>query len=129
MTYDPFGNEINENDMKEKTDNELIAEFHDGTTFDEGGLCTDLEKKYSWRPGVYDPLRVEHLNYHASWDWLMPVVDKIERIKNSDDYEVDIFGNCCDIGGRFEAIGKTKIEATYKAVIEFIKWYNANKKP
>lgn len=61
--------------------------------------------------------------YHESWDWLMPVVEKIESLKNSDDYEIDIFGNCCDIGGRFEAVGETKIAAVYIAVIEFIKWH------
>ena len=59
--------------------------------------------------------------YHSSWDWLMPVVEKIEGLKNSDDYEVDIFGRCCDIGGKIETAGETKIIATWKAVIQFIK--------
>lgn len=64
------------------------------------------------------------LRYNSSWDWLMPVVEKIEAIKDSDDYEVDIFANCCDIGGKFEAVGITKIEATFKAVLQFLKWYD-----
>jgi hypothetical protein len=72
----------------------------------------------------------EHMQYHSSWDWLMPVVEKIEAIENSDDYEVDIFGNCCEIGtnDNHSAVGKTKIEATWKAVVQFIQWYNQNKK-
>lgn len=67
------------------------------------------------------------LQYHSSWDWLMPVVEKIEAIEDSDNYEVDIFGNCCQIGISENAIGETKIEATWNAVILFIQWYNQNK--
>lgn len=75
---------------------------------------------YNWSP--------EGLSYHVDWKWLMPVVERIEGIENSDDYEIDIFGNCCDIGGKIEIVGKTKIEAVWLAVIEFIKWYSEKQK-
>lgn len=65
-----------------------------------------------------------YLSEIITWNDLMPVVEFIEAIKNSDDYEIDIFGNCCDIGGKIEKVGKTKIEATWLAVVEFIKGYN-----
>ncbi len=80
------------------------------------------------------------LNYNKSWDWLMPVIDKIELIKN--DYHghfgVHIYSNSCTIQGtnfRCDNIVNPpiyfanwvlddKIITTWKAVVEFIKWYN-----
>jgi hypothetical protein len=66
--------------------------------------------------------------YHTSWDWLMPVVEKIEglRDKNGNAYRFTI--DMCNaqieetnieiLGGAF------KIDTTYKAVVEFIKMHN-----
>lgn len=96
--------------------NKIIAEFMN----EQDGVFVGLDEKFNDR--------FESIPYHASWNWLMPVVEKIEGIKNSDDYEVDIFSNCCDIGGKFEATGKTKIEATWRACIQFIQWYNNQNK-
>lgn len=112
-----------------KTDNELIAEFM-GILFDESGQCTDLEQKYSWRPGVYDPLRIEHLQYNSSWHWLIPVVEKIENMI----VQVEIHTAYTNINGEingikynhdscFEAQEETKLIVTYRAVLRFIKWY------
>lgn len=68
--------------------------------------------------------------YNDSWDWLMPVVDKIESLG----YSVEIIETYCLItktnshticdngGGDF-----TKLSATYKSVVEFIVWYNDQK--
>lgn len=87
-----------------KTDNELIAEFMDWT--DTG-------------------------NKGVQWDWLMEVVEKIET-----DSGVSIVGGpvkkptCVIHLSTLKAIsgqGNTKIEAVYKAVVEFIKWYNNGK--
>ena len=87
--------------------------------------------------------------YYQSWDWLMPVVEKIEDLDDSkhhyqwDDhdgkkrtnfqgYEVDISYNECRIWLNLEldppkliSFGgrrKTKIESVYQAVVLFIKW-------
>ena len=84
----------------------------------------------------------DELMFHKSWDWLMTVVEKIETIERTvasithnqcaiiDENYADLSKpkECREI--RFEEIweeGNTKLEATYKAVIEFIKWYNTNK--
>lgn len=104
-----------------KTDNELIAEFMDGTTFDSDGLCTDPEKKYSWRPGCYDSLKVEHLAYHNNWNWLMPVVEKIDSL-NIEEFNIDEFDNQIEILLKLDIF--TPIDKVYKAIVEFIKWYN-----
>lgn len=54
-------------------------------------------------------------NYHTSWDWLMPVVGKIEK------YLWDNQGN---VGYFDECLQSNDIEVRHQAVIEFIKWYN-----
>ena len=66
----------------------------------------------------------EQVIYHSSWDWLMPVVEKIESLR----YEVAIHSTWCNINrGTSNDLGyiggETKIEAVYKGVIHFIKWH------
>jgi|ERR1039457_170909 hypothetical protein len=83
----------------------------------------------------YSHVRINFIKYHSSWDWLIPVVSKIEE---SNEFSVIIFKGCCDIHDAlgkyksFESIekggGQPKILSTYQAVIEFIKWYNKNNK-
>lgn len=77
-----------------------------------------------------------YLKYHTSWDWLMPVVEKIENILLSTDNSFNVTIGCgiyCTIQDAYGELidintcEPTKIEATYKAVVEFIKWYNKNK--
>ena len=74
-----------------------------------------------------------YFEYHLYWDWLMPVVDKIECTPIDNDDNSDNFFNVmievfeCNINGGDICIcenGHTKREATYKAVVEFINEYN-----
>lgn len=80
----------------------------------------------------------ENMKYDTSWDWLMPVVEKIESLK----FRVKICGftsfgkqyNEChikknDSEGLYvynhEGIGyELKIEAVWIAIIEFIQWHS-----
>lgn len=71
---------------------------------------------------------IHHNQYHSSWNELMPVVEKIEKDTS---YRVEIAFSGCIIDKENEpnCIGElenTKIKSTYKAVVEFIKWYNEN---
>ena len=121
--------------MKE---NKLIAEFM-GLPFKMRDKETKLYYKVCEIPY---PLQREHLEsnyeeinlkYHESWDWLMPVVEKIECTTIDNDDNSDKFFNVmievfeCNINGGDICIcksGNTKREATYKAVVEFINQYN-----
>jgi hypothetical protein len=71
------------------------------------------------------------MKFHFSWDWLMPVVERIEN----KGYDVFINGLYCritDCGLSDFEIESTEVsnkrEAVFKAVVEFIKWYNENEK-
>ena len=81
------------------------------------------------------------LKYHLSWDWLMPVVEKIESFQDGEDgdsmrghlYNFRIEQNFVYIldGESMDVIiemnGDSKLDATYNAVIEFINQYNKTK--
>lgn len=69
---------------------------------------------------LHNQTRVETLKYHSSWDWLMPVVEKIEKTFAY----VNIKGCAVNISTIIETSAPTKIEATWIAVVMFIKWYN-----
>ena len=101
--------QTNQNDKMNS--NKLIAEF----------MGVDQVDIDTW----YD----EHneLKYHKSWDWLMPVVEKIESDERYDvgilqygtritDNQRKIVSNIADIS--FDK----KIEHTYDAVVKFIKY-------
>jgi len=71
-------------------------------------------------------IELDDLEYHTSWDWLMPVVEKVNKVSGYDDYNTHrlhiqrVFADCV-----FEnAVSKKEV---HKAVVEFIKWYNENK--
>lgn len=118
--------------MDHKEDNKLIAEFM-GLSY-----CT----KYLYE-GWYRNSEHNHricdfggLKYNHSWDWLMPVVKKIELMNK----ETGLMGVFILFG-----LGRTRVQCykserllheidileeqygiqpTYQAVVEFIKWYN-----
>lgn len=71
---------------------------------------------------------INELQYHSSWDWIMPVVEKIH---SDTDFWVTIYYRSCkvfpmNIGVEMEILIEEKptIEAVWIAVVEFIKWHN-----
>ena len=84
--------------------------------------------------------RPNSLMYDKSWDWLMPVIEKIENIDNgSCVIFVEIINSSCCISHMInhnwpndKAIiseynlsnSKSKLEAVYNAIVDFITWYN-----
>ena len=103
-------------------DNKLIAEFM-GMKYSDERSFNDGE----WTHSIKSLSKFE-----TSWDWLMPVVEKIESLK----YRVEISHNGClieshkdldtaRINSGIGEIEPTKLKATYKAVVGFI---NQNKR-
>jgi len=106
------------------SENFLIAEFMDD--------ITDTGQEPAFVPFKGKGYELHELEYHKSWDWLMPVVEKIESLEK---WEFDIFGKHLEIsyGGKFslDEISfhrDTKIEAVWIGTVAFIKWYNKESK-
>jgi len=85
-------------------ENKLIAEFMGGyTPYKRFGDNTE----YYYR-GKY--VKLDDMKFNTSWDWLMPVIQKCYRIDNKERFD-DLV----------DAVSTINIEATYDAVVEFIK--------
>lgn len=89
-------------------DNKLIAEFM-GLEFSKGEYYRPLYNSGDWIPQ-------DELHYHTSWDWLIPVVEKIEM--ECEGVPLQLL-NC----NLYSEIGEV-----YQAVVEFIKIYNESNK-
>lgn len=125
--------------------NKLIAEFDDRMILDESD-----PKKESWSIVIEGSELWFHkgnLQYHSSWDWLMPVVEKIARSGNYClkeyqsrtisgrwyAYHISISNNTLgevdnpfiDITSNYDE-DESKVSTYYRFCIEFIKWYNQN---
>lgn len=114
-------NQLNKNKMNT---NKLIAEFMGGVMHE--GLMS--------LPNDNNLYNIDcQLQYHTSWDWLMPVVDKIEK-ELEEEFRVVMLEDECSIYQKtedqklqssFECVAEifatSKIEATYDAVVDFIK--------
>lgn len=114
-------------------DNELIAEFM-GLTFKKE---VNSIKYYNVPAGHIESHNASmgDFAYHRRWDWLMPVVEKIESLalgKYGTPVTVDIRHERCNISTesdeRWTNHKNSKIEAVYASVVEFIEWYNKQPK-
>lgn len=127
--------------------NILIAEFMGGRIGGSGICHMPDGNKYFVKEMTISTDRV--LKYNSSWDWLMPVVEKIEALKlgnvtingkiiHFDCAVVEISNTFCDIhlygaDSVYKDLvrvrdQKTKFNAVCRAVIEFIQWYNEQNK-
>ena len=108
--------------------NNLLADFM-GATFN----IETLNKGEIWLPqhGVCKYKTVELgkgkiLEYHKSWNWLMPVVQKIKSIDESEfNYHVN---NMTKFRLQKESLLSMTIDTDlltlYSQIVDFIKWYN-----
>ena len=121
-------------DISHDKGNKLIAEFME---------CYAMPK---YNPSEYEVTFVKHnpnasdedklfllseMEFHSSWDWLMPVVEHVENLG----YEVSIIDNECEISNTGYRVAThvaikadTKFEAVWLAMIEFITNYDKIKK-
>jgi len=70
------------------------------------------------------------LKYHSSWDWLMPVVEKIESLGYNTQIHFDLFmvGDKDSLRNVTETSASPKIMSIWYGVIAFIEWYNEQSK-
>jgi hypothetical protein len=124
--------------MRTIDNNKLIAEFMGYPKKQiNKGIARLEENKYVWGQTYYyingDWHAEDYLLFHLDWNWLMKVVDKIESFEDNNrcaKYNINIEQSFVEIIDKntddtiVETDADTKIEATYNAVIEFIKYYN-----
>jgi len=139
--------------MNIQKSNKLIAEFMGGKIMWKTGKHINISGYYlpylgkneNTLTGEYEAtinsyVSVSGLKYHNSWDWLMPVVEKIQNLGVSTNIhyyagtnvnEATINSSVTFLGYKMEYDNsefKTKMEATYTSVVKFIRWYNKQKK-
>jgi hypothetical protein len=126
-------------------DNRLIAEFM--------GLKPKMESPdvYTYSDFPWISIRednpekvmrgiINYAKYNYSWDWLMPVVEKINSFRNEDNqklYTIETsFNGGATLRVRFYEneddptayyTDTNTLKAIYRATVDFIKWYNQNK--
>ena len=139
------------NKQEVKDGNKLIAEFMGWEISEKDlpyrnyslvGIPEQFRTVYGYgNAEPFSELTFKNLQFHASWDWLMPVPEKIEELGYntliSKGFVVANYGTqVCAIGQDFayrEFIDtpdpvETKLEAVYSAVVNFIKQYNVDEK-
>jgi len=115
-------------DMTTEQGNKLIAEY---MQFDfNNPSISEMGDKFGFWSEEMRPATIDDLQYHLSWDWLMPIVERITRFEFPDgqDYAyIRTFG-MLDASNRFMVRinrmqvfhADTLIEATWLAVVDFI---------
>lgn len=123
--------------MKTQEGNKLIAEFMGGIYHSK---LFHIGENQIWLPR-HNMCEQSRLKYDSSWDWLMPVVEKIEKIvlNNGDCFQISIGKHKISIIRKdklanpylkeeiYIPVNGAKIEATWIAVVQFIEWYNNQK--
>ena len=119
--------------------NKLIAEFMDIKLNSRWDDAIDYVSKYvyDFNDEYYDGSTPLNFGFHESYDWLMPVV---EKITTKDNYSVNIHygtgatdsfawctfhtGNAQITSDDINTDEQSLVTAIWKSVIDFIKWYN-----
>ena len=93
-----------------EANNKLIAEFMGNPTIFNPIHDATLYQVKEQSNMTY---HIDELEYHTSWDWLMPVVQKCRQENRLEYFDFVYY-----------AIETCDINITYKAVVEFIKNQN-----
>lgn len=112
----------------EKSDNELIAEFMEGMRLKLTG-----PRNMWYIKSRNQTVDLGDMLYDKSWNWLMPVVEKIYRLEDGVKrlgVQVTIKNSKCTISinkKRFVCHTISPLNSTYGAVVQFLNWYNSQK--
>ena len=101
--------------------NKLIAEF----------MGAEWHKDFFKDVCIISPSNISY-KFHTSWDWLMPVIEKIKILVMEDDsdelYNSEEWDNITHTLVQILFVDSLHLEikSVYQAVVEFIKDYNQN---
>ena len=112
-----------------ENNNILIAEFMGINHLNDDKYINNLKEMKA--EGLYfeQGYMTSELKFDTDWNWLMPVIRKIEELGNDVLITTNYIQISFDEGEQFIVIDdlNIKIDSVYNAVVEFIKWYNENK--
>lgn len=126
--------------------NKLIGIFH-GAEWSDGTqrLYYEGESMRDFALFIHATnVNIEEAKYYSSWDWLMPVVEKIEELipdgyttihgeewsklkglKDQKIYDFEITTNIRENQHEIKTRSyESKIDSVFKGVVQFIQWYN-----
>lgn len=108
--------------MNTTENNKLIAEFMEFPFLTEEGqtnFIIDLTHVPDYE-----------LEFHSDWNWLMEVVEKIQQSDRYIYIKIDTYCTFISIlqYKQIEVRKGNMLESTYHACVEFIKWYNQQKR-
>ena len=104
--------------------NKLIAEF----------MGAEWHKDFFKDVCIISPSNISY-KFHTSWDWLMPVIEKIkilvmeddsDELYNSEEKVWDKISEALYWDNITHTLVQIEIKSVYQAVVEFIKEYNQN---
>ena len=81
----------------------------------KAGVCYYTDENNEFPMGIRSN---DNLPYDTSWDWLMPVVEKIDNLFGEDDIVDDMINKV------HNAVLQFNRDITYNAVVEFINQLN-----
>jgi hypothetical protein len=120
--------------------NKLIAEFmgkSGNVDFHDGKGYVPIYWYNGIHGGHKTPYKEDELEYHKSWDWIMPVIDKINGMGK--EYNFAIFKTYVSLTieksskvykdfsfaySEYITSTQTGKEAAYKLIVKFVKWEN-----
>jgi hypothetical protein len=93
------------------------------------GKIRKILKKDGSFDGIYcrmngEIININYLKYHSDYNWIMPVVEKIEK----EFCWVSIRGSLVEMSDIISISRPTKLESLHEAVFQFIQWYNQQQK-
>jgi hypothetical protein len=86
--------------------NKLIAEF-----MNVHEIMHDGYSEYDFDDNTLDVVHENNLKYHSSWDWLMPVVEKIYNEEGLDNELVLVVR---------DSVAEINIKNTYDSIIDYL---------
>lgn len=121
------------NNQEITQNNELIAKFMELGILGESKDGVTVYSRLNEQTGATDFIAPDEMRYEKSWDWLMTVIQEIERIGAKTNIGLMFcninYVNPFDDEKSFDKTitSGVKINAVNGVVIEFINWYNENK--
>ena len=120
-----------EEDGELRASNELIAKFMGWKkTYNEIEVPKEFDFQRDQKYGYWTSLFEWNLGFHKSWDWLMPVVQKISSLMPEIKIPEHLEALKNGTHGSEEHIDvitlpvSAPIDEVYKKVVHFIKWHN-----